>query len=190
MKMDISKLLDPTDPVAIALESVNDEQDDSLTRLFEGFDDIAELYNFLVDYRHFNEVFAPSVIRLASDIHFHFIELGLGPNGSEIASGVYKACHHEYHESHNGREWTHSRLSHIFINHMYESMDGSTRSRVRTLMSDDVSSYCARVISGYTDSKNSLGYRLGFHIGSEFMAANEFHTIDKLTKKQFSEFYQ
>jgi hypothetical protein len=136
-------------------------------------------------FRIFNDQFAPCVIRLASDIHLHMWKMNKNAIGSEIAAGIYKACHHEYHESYQGREWTHGRLSQMCI----EELSRITNQNEKEIISVNLDIINRSVNEFYCNSTYSFDERLGFHIGSEFLAAFEFFLIDSLVKEKFPDIY-
>ena len=156
-----------------------------------------EFLLWCIQYRHFNDIFAPCVISLASTIHIELNQLNHNVIGSEIAAGIYKACHHEYHENINGVEWTHSKLSKLFITTLAKIIDKDAN--INYIHSDTADAqnsvkrgYLVKKWDDFPQKKMStyLPFGLGFHMASEFLAANEFLTIDKETKRNFPNIYR
>jgi hypothetical protein len=183
-KLNLQEIISEKDPIFSTLEKYNGNRS-QIENLFEKIGtDTDKLYAFLLAYRRFNDQFAPCVIRLASDVHLFFWNSNQNAVGSEIAAGIYKACHHEYHESYLGTEWTHGRLSDICISMLGNSV-GKMQKEIWSAKIDVINT---KVREMYCE-KHSLAKRLGFHIGSEFLAAFEFSLIDSLVEKNFPEIY-
>jgi hypothetical protein len=142
---------------------------------------------FLRKYQRFNDQFAPCVLNLASRIHLYFYDKNMNAIGSEIAAGIYKACVHEYAERIGGKETTHGRLSQKFINKLSEVI--KFQSGPEFIETGEEKMINDRVRNFYCSS-GSLGDQLGYHIGSELLAAFEFLEINNFTKNKFPDFYK
>lgn len=184
----MKNLLNPNDPAEAVLLELYSEENPIIAEAFNAFDgDLNKLYSFLSNYRNFNDVFAPCVISLASKLHLEFHAIEHPALGSEIAAGVYKACHHEYHEQINGLEFTHCRLSRRFVDILAHLVEYPLDPNKRTKLVDKFINLI-KIGYGLSGGYNS-GFSLGFHIASEYLAAFEFATIDNLTKHHFQAIY-
>jgi hypothetical protein len=183
--------LDLNDKVQSVLCELYKTTNEDVVYAFRKMDTQKQLLQWLASYRHFNDVFAPCVIDLASKIHLYFNDTGKNVLGSKMASGIYAACEHEYQEKINNKSYTHSELSYIFINKLKSIVDKSFNTTEKTELVD---SYIHRVKNGYGVNLDStidtISKSIGFHIASEFLAAFEFETIHKLTQKEFPEVFE
>lgn len=180
MKKELEKILGKEDPLFPYLEKAIDKSQTLKTIENMTLDQFAE---FLCKYQRFNDQFAPCVIDLASKIHLHFYDLKMNAEGSEIAAGIYKACIHEYAEVFQGKEVTHGRLSQNFVEKLHSILEiTETESQDEILINSQVRNfYC---------NSGSLGNRLGYHIGSEFLAAFEFSEINNFARNKFPDLYE
>lgn len=180
MKKELEEILEKEDPLFPYLERAIDK-----SRTLETIKNMSlnRFIEFLCKYQRFNNQFAPCVINLASKIHLHFYDLKMNAEGSEIASGIYKSCIHEYAEVFKGKEVTHGRLSQNFIEKLHSLYEiKETESPHEILVNSQVRNfYC---------NSGSLANRLGYHIGSEFLAAFEFSEINNFARKNFPDLYE
>lgn len=147
--------------------------------------------NFMTQYKFFNDIFAPCVLHLASEIHIEMNSIYKNSIGSEIAAGVYNACLHEYGEDVNGKKYTHGRLSDIFITELNSIIRPSKINMEPDYLTLE---FIKLVKSGYGIilqdlPESNVSKSLGFHMASELLASKEFEIIDRITSIKFPKVY-
>jgi hypothetical protein len=153
------------------------------------------LINFIHRYSVFNGNFAGGVANLAGAFHIRqdiFKNKGEAYQGcddgsADIASYIFFAAEDEYANRDNGARVTHRGLGQFFLkcSLMHFQISPSVFNSTYAL-NDETIKVLAQVKQGYLlDKKNEeieLYRGLGFHIGSEILADEEFNIIDKFLR--------
>jgi hypothetical protein len=151
-----------------------------------------QLINFLHRYSVFNGDFAGGVASLAGAFHVRrdlFRDsaeklIHCADRSSEIASYIFFAAEDEYADRYTSRRVTHRQLGQILLKEtaLYFNVDLDTFDQT-FVMNPEIDVVLEKVIEGYrVNTKNSeedIFRALGFHIGSELLADQEFRLIDR-----------
>lgn len=147
-------------------------------------DDEEKLMFFLHCFVEYNMPFAAGVTGLVSVLHssqnFHKQDYD---SSADIASYVFGAAEDEYVDRDTGERITHKRLAQEFRRVASKLLKVDWNNMETFLFSD-------RIVSGYT-GKSYKAYEangIGFHIGSEVLASDEFNVIDKYLHEKWPDF--
>jgi hypothetical protein len=161
---------------------------DLLKRRLEGIRTSDELVCFLHRFLHFNDALAARVPFLAGRIHLH-PELFVDPADSEefcrrrnalVSAYIAEAAHDEYRMSPGGN-LVHQRLSQLFFRGVLRhfGVRGPDFDRAHPLPTE-VKDLLQEARSRFFEDARleTVGCAIGFHVGLEFYADQEFNLVD------------
>lgn len=152
-----------------------------------------ELLCFVERFTVFNSVFAGGVAGLAGAFHTHkglFIDstepiAACADRNAEIASYIYAAAEDEYLDKSTNIRVTHRALAQVFLKemaHVFDLIPQHSRSVELNAILEDVK-------AGYglnqLNTEESLLTALGFHVGSEILADQEFNLLDEFLRTKY-----
>lgn len=157
-----------------------------------------ELVRFMHRYTVFNGNFAGGVASLAGAFHIRqdlFRDPAVMPRhcsdrSADIASYIYFAAEDEYADRFTGSRITHRGLAQALLSETIsfckvdpDAFDATFR------LHDRFDGFLAEVVKGYrinsVQSEDDLFDALGFHIGSELLADQEFNIIDTFLTRNY-----
>lgn len=157
-----------------------------------------QVINFIHRYTVFNGDFAGGVANLAGEFHIRgdifkgdLNTDSINDKGSEIATEIYFAAEDEYADRQFKVRVTHRQLAQELLRAVidYFKIEHNDFPRL-FLLNKKTNEVILRVREGYClnkeNTEDDLFRGLGFHIGSELLADQEFNLIDKFLRGNYS----